>query len=249
MVEKLGGRVFLKDRAAVHEDDAARHLAGEAHLVRHDRHGHAVGGELAHEIKHLADHLGVERARRLVKEHHVRLHAQRADDRNALLLSAGEHVRILVCLIRKTDAFQKLHAALFRLVLRFELERDGGERDVLHHGLVGEEIEVLEHHAHFAAVEVDVHLFVGDVHAAKIDMAGGRRFQQVQAPEQRGFAAAGRADDRHDLAARYGERALVERCDAALEFLCYVLNADEFRSCRHGAFSFRSLRWPCRPGS
>ena len=36
---------------------------------------------------------------------------------------------------------------------------------------------------------------------------------------------------------------------AALEFFGHILYADEFRSCRHGAFSFRSLRWPCRPGS
>ena len=249
MVKQLGGRILLKDRAAVHEDDAARHLAGKAHLVRHDRHGHAVGGELAHEIEHLADHFGVERARRLVKEHYVRLHAQRADDRDTLLLPAGEHIRVLVCLVRKTDTLQKLHAAHFRLVLGFELERHGRECDVLHHGLVREEIEVLEHHAHFPPVEVDVHLLVGDVHAVKKDMAGGRRFQQIQAPEQRGFAAAGGADDRHDLAGRDSERASVERHDAALEFFGHILYADEFRSCRHGAFSFRSLQWPCWPGS
>ncbi len=46
--------------------------------------------ELPHNLEHLADHFGVKRARRFVEQHHVGVHAQGADDRNTLLLPAGE---------------------------------------------------------------------------------------------------------------------------------------------------------------
>ena len=63
-------------------------LAGEAHLVRRDQHRHAAGGELADRVQHLADELGVERARDLVQEHQGRAHRERAHDRDPLLLTA-----------------------------------------------------------------------------------------------------------------------------------------------------------------
>ena len=62
-----------------------------------------------------------------------------------------------------------------------------------------ENVEVLEHHADLLAVVIDVDLFVGDVHAFKDNLAAGRLFQQVQTPQKRRLAAAGRADDRNDL--------------------------------------------------
>src|SRR5262245_9432581 len=58
--EVRGGRV-LDDLALVHEHDAVGDLAGEAHLVRHHHHGHALGRERHHHVEHFVDHLGVER--------------------------------------------------------------------------------------------------------------------------------------------------------------------------------------------
>src|SRR3954467_3301909 len=63
----------LDDDATVHEDDGVPDLAGEAHLVGHDDHRHAVVGQPAHDVEHLADELRVERAGRLVEEHQLRL--------------------------------------------------------------------------------------------------------------------------------------------------------------------------------
>ncbi len=54
----------------------------------HDDHGHAVVRKLLHNVEHLADHFRVEGARRLVKEHDVRLHAQGTDNGYTLLLAA-----------------------------------------------------------------------------------------------------------------------------------------------------------------
>ena len=103
MIEHLVGRALLGDHAVVHEDHAVGYFLGEAHLVRHDDGGHAVLDKVADQVEHLAHHLRVERRGRLVKEHDVRLHGQRAHDRDTLLLPAGERGRIHVCLVLQAD--------------------------------------------------------------------------------------------------------------------------------------------------
>jgi hypothetical protein len=66
------------------------------------------------------------------------------------LLAAGESRRVLVDLVRQTDLVQH----------RYRLFHSGGTRelayahrgqDVLQHGHVREEVELLEHHAHLCA--------------------------------------------------------------------------------------------------
>ena len=54
---------------------------------------------------------GIERRRDLVEEHHVRLHHQRAGDRDPLLLAAGELVRVLARLLRQPDVREQLERA------------------------------------------------------------------------------------------------------------------------------------------
>ena len=64
-------------------------------------------GELLHHLEHLADHLRVERARRLVEEHQRRVHGERARDRDPLLLAAGELAGIDVALVGEADALEQ----------------------------------------------------------------------------------------------------------------------------------------------
>ena len=86
-------------------------LAREADLVRDDDHRHADLGEVAHHVEHLADELRVERRGRLVEQHQLRVHRQRARDRDALLLAAGERHRVGVVLVREADAVEQLTSA------------------------------------------------------------------------------------------------------------------------------------------
>ena len=79
--------------------DAAR----EIHLVGHHDHGHAFVGERLHHAQHLADGLGVERRGRLVEQHELRLHGERAGDRDALLLAARELRRVLRGIFGEAD--------------------------------------------------------------------------------------------------------------------------------------------------
>ena len=89
---------------------AVADLARELHLVRDDEHRHPVARQIAHHDQHLADELRIERGRDLVEEHHVRVHHQRAGDRDPLLLAAGELVRVLARLLRQPDALEQLGA-------------------------------------------------------------------------------------------------------------------------------------------
>jgi hypothetical protein len=86
---------MFDDLPVIHEDHAVGDLPGEAHLVGDAEHGHALLGERHHGVEHLLHHLRVEGRGRLVEQHDLRAHAQRARDGDALLLAAGELARIL----------------------------------------------------------------------------------------------------------------------------------------------------------
>ncbi|TML53751.1 MAG: hypothetical protein E6G21_01675 [Actinobacteria bacterium] len=66
--EEVFGRALLDDPPVVHHHDAVGGLTGKAHLVGDDDHGHPFERKLLHHVQDLADHLRVERARRLVEE-------------------------------------------------------------------------------------------------------------------------------------------------------------------------------------
>src|SRR6266513_5990004 len=123
----------LDDPPRVHEDHAVRHLARESHLVRDHHHGHAFLGELDHHVEHFVDHLGVERRGRLVEQHGDRVHRQRARDRHALLLAAGELAGVLVLVGEQADALEELEPFFRRLADRAPQHLDLAERQVLGH--------------------------------------------------------------------------------------------------------------------
>ena len=91
----------------VHEHDLVADLAGEAHLVGDDDHRHPLRGQLAHHVEDLLDQLGVEGARHLVEQHHVRVHGQGPRDRHPLLLAAREALGVLVHLVGEADPGQQ----------------------------------------------------------------------------------------------------------------------------------------------
>ena len=119
--EELLGRADLDDLAVGHEHDAVGGLAGKAHLVGHDDHRHALLGEADHDVEHLVDHLGVEGGGRLVEEHDLGVHRERARDRDALLLAAGELGRVLLGLVR--DAEGKARALLDRVGIATQADK------------------------------------------------------------------------------------------------------------------------------
>ena len=154
-------------------------------------------GQLLHDVQHLTHHFRVQGRGGLVEEHHLGLHGQSADNGDALLLAAGELGGIGIGPVSQAHPGQQPQRLSVGLGLGHPLGAHRRQGDILADGHVGEEIEVLEHHAHLAADGVDVHLGVGNVGTFKGDGALCRRLQQVQAPQEGGFAGAGGADDDH----------------------------------------------------
>ena len=232
------GRALLDDHAAVHEDHPVGDLAGKAHLVGDDHHRHArrrPAGCMT--VEHLADHLGVERGGRLVEEHDVRVHRQRAGDGHALLLPAGKLRRVGVRLVREAHALEQLPRAFgFRggLVELVPVER---ARIVMFssHRHVREEVELLEHHADVFTDFVEVGLAVGEEVSVHLDLSARGRLEEVEAAQEGRFAGAGRPDHADDLPLAHLEVDAPEHLQRA-EVLAEALNP---YLCHCGA-SFRS---------
>ena len=139
------------------EQDAVGDLAREAHLVRDDDHGRAVARELAHDGQHLVGELGVERGGRLVEQHDLRLHRERARDRHALLLPAGQPRRIFIGLVAQAARGRRHSSASSSASLRGQAaDADRRLDDVAEHGHVRPQVELLEHDAEVAPHAVDL---------------------------------------------------------------------------------------------
>ncbi len=106
--EEIGLQRVFDDFAVVHENDAMRDLAGKTHFMGHHHHGHALAGEVDHHVKHFADHFRIERRGRLVEQHRDRIHRQRARNRDALLLAAGQFGGIFAGMVLQPDAVEQL---------------------------------------------------------------------------------------------------------------------------------------------
>ena len=119
--------------------------------MRHADHGHAVACQRDHDGQHLADHLGIQRRGRLVEQHDPRLHAQRARDRDALLLAARELRRIFAGLLRDIHPLEDMHREILGLLAGKVAQPPRREGEVVEHRHVRKQIELLKHHADFPA--------------------------------------------------------------------------------------------------
>lgn len=125
MVDNLVGGTLLDNNAAVHEHDPIGHVARELHFVRNHHHGHMLRRKLLDDLEHPSRELGIERARRLIEEHDLGIHAQRPGDAHALLLSAGKLARGLLLIALKTHLGDELAHLALDLRLRTLLHADG----------------------------------------------------------------------------------------------------------------------------
>ena len=143
--------------------------------------------------------VGVEVSGRLVRQQDRRLVDDGAGHRHALLLTARELVRESALLAGQADHLQDVGHGLLdeALALADHLQ---GERDVVEDGLVGQQPEVLEHHAEVAP-EVR-HLAAGErveLLAEHVDLAlGGLLLLEHEAEEAR-LAGTRRAHQEDEL--------------------------------------------------
>ena len=88
-------------------------------------------GEFADQGEHLADEFGIQRAGDLVEQQQPRVVGQRAGDRDALLLAAGELVRVGIRLVGQADPGQQLAAAVVGLAPAHAVHHPRRQRDVV----------------------------------------------------------------------------------------------------------------------
>ena len=98
--------ILFDDFAFVHEDHAVGDGACKPHLVGHAQHGHAGSGQLNHGVEHFLDHLRVKRRGRLVEQHDAWVHAQRACNGDALLLTTRKLAWVFEGLLWDFDFFR-----------------------------------------------------------------------------------------------------------------------------------------------
>ncbi len=149
----------------------------------------------------------------------LRLDCQRPRDGDALALAAAEFVRIFADVARRkptrsssSDTFLGMSRARHVLV-----RADGlGQRVVHRHARVERRVRVLENHLEIPARVAQGGAFQsGEVAPAEHDLPGGRRDQLEDRAPERGFAAAGFADQAEHLAFAQGQVDAVHRLDRA----------------------------------
>ena len=213
---KLLGRALLLDTALVHQHHAVGHGERFFLVVRDHHAGNAqLALQLADFAAQLGAHLGIERGQRLVQQQQTRAWRQCAGQRNALLLATRQLRRIALRL--RTQTYQSQHLLHPGLHLRRRLAPET-KRHILGRRQVRKQCVALEHHAKASARGGPAR----DVLALKQSAARVGLLDAAQNAQQRGLAAARRAQQADELAA------LHQQANVAQHRGVFVLLGDMF---------------------
>ena len=149
----------------------------------------------------------------------------------------------LLRLFGNLDALEVLHGDRFGFRLRHLLHPDRRQRQVVEHGQVRKQVEVLEHHADLAAHLVDVLEVVGELDAVDDDAALLMFFEAVDAADQRRLAGARRAADDDPLALRDGQVDVLEDMELAVPLVDAVSPIMTSSLSRHGGAGGLAGTW------
>src|SRR5215470_15774753 len=202
----------LLDAALIQHRDAIAHRQRLLLVVRHVDEGDADLALHPQQLElHLLAELEIERAERLVQQQHLRLVDDRAGQRDALALAAGELRRLaraepgqpyhLQGAVHLLAPLGPGHAADAQAVLDVPPDRHVREQRV-----------VLEHRVDVAGVGRDP----GHVRPAEQDPAVVRAFEPRDQPQQSGLPRPGRSEQGEELAGAHGQVDAVHRGHAAV---------------------------------
>ena len=165
-----------------------------------DEGGARLAVELGHELDDAGAGGAVEVARRLVREEHPRLVAERAGEGDPLLLAARELRGVVVAAVAQSHPLQQLVGAEARI----EAAQLEGDLDVLPRGQGGDEVEGLEDEADLLRAQPRPRVLAqrAELDAVEEDAPAGGPVEAGHQREQRALAAARRAEDGHVRAGR-----------------------------------------------
>jgi len=172
------------------------------------------------ELHRLAQ-LAVKRAERLIAQQHRRPHHQRPRQRHTLLLAARELRRPPRLVAGERHLLERARNRVGNVSARKPAHAQP-EGDVPGHGAMREQRVGLEDHAEVAAV----HRHVGHVSGADVNAALVRRLEAGDHAQRRGLAAAGRPEQREELAGRDRQMDAVNRALEPVETFAQALEAD-----------------------
>ena len=182
---------------------AEKHRLGDAVRDEHDGLFRLLPDAQQLEV-HLLARERIERAERLVHQDQLGIVDQRARDRRALLHAAGKLVGIFVLVALEPDQREQIAGA--RAARRHRQPEDfRRQQHVVDHAPPFQQQRLLEHHADVAR-RIERLRRRSDPH-----LAGVVRMQAGEDLQQRGLAAARRADQRDQLAGFDVERRLRDR--------------------------------------
>ncbi len=149
---------------------------------------------------------------------------------DALTLTAGELARVVVGFVVDAEVGELRFGGGVGEFLVFAVLEVEGEGDVFEYGHVCPEVKLLEDHADFEPIgpkgAFGFRSF-GDGFAIEDDAALVDRFEEGEAAQEGGFAAAGFASDHHALAFGEGEGDVGEDV-GVVEFFAEVFDDEEF---------------------
>ena len=155
-----------------------------------DEHDGGLGfqPDLLNQPVHFLTGKGIERAKGFIHQQNLRAQRQGADHGGALLHAAGQFAGKALLEPCQPDAVHQMvdPAAVWRDPL--DLER---EQDVVDQGAPGQQVRLLKH-------QTDIGMGAGDRLAIERYGARGQAVQTRHRPQERGLAAARRADDGRD---------------------------------------------------
>ncbi|MNI63389.1 hypothetical protein D3C73_1187550 [compost metagenome] len=174
---------------------------GQFRVVGDHHDGGASGVDLLQQFHHSARHLRVQVAGRFVGQQQARAAGQGTGNRRALLLAAGEFVRVVLHARTQADLAQRLLDALAALA-GAHLAVAQRHVHVVEQVEVRNQVEALEDEADLLVAQAAARIIaeLADVLAVQHVGAAGEGFQQAGDVEEGGLAGAGRTGDGDELA-------------------------------------------------
>ena len=226
---EVGGRV-ADDLALVDGDDAVIEFAHQLMLVRHNEHRGAHRVDLTQQVKNLVGELGVDVARRLVRNDDLGIVDQCARQTDALLLAARQLGGLVLHFVLQADQIEHIGHALFDGGSALA-DRTHGKRHVVKDVHLVDQAEVLKDDAHMAAKIRHMALFqAGKLVAVDGDFARGRDLLTHNQLEKGAFARARSAHDEHELALVDVQGDVVQRIGAVGIGFGYVFKINHSNS-------------------
>ena len=214
------------DFTVVDDDDAVVELFDQLVFMGDHDDGGTVLVDAVKQFHDLVGHLRVHVTGGLVGDDGVGVVDQRAGQSNSLLLTAGDLVRHVVCLVLQADQSQDVRDTFLDLFLA-GADDAHGEGHVVIDGHFRDEAEVLEHDAQGPAVVRDLpcaHL--GQVIVVDHDAAAGGDLFPHDGFQEGTFTGTGRTDNEDELAAVDPQVDVFQSHGSVVVYLGYISEFD-----------------------